>query len=115
MTDIDIFFSDQKYLFFHNIYCHPNDPQHQSLTSFAVKRDMFLAFFSDFCEDTDMTGTDPPSDYRDQGESALAQVETSSTPQATPVQDTDMIPEGEEVNMLDSSLTTALVPAISQP
>lgn len=64
MTDIDTFFSDQKYLFFHNIYCRPNDPRRQSLTSFAVKRDMFLAFFPEFCEDPDMAGTDSPSDER---------------------------------------------------
>ena len=115
MTDIDTFFSDQKYLFFHNIYCRPNDPRCQSLTSFAVKRDMFLAFFPEFCEDTYMTGTDCPSDDRDQADSALMQIETSSTPQAAPVQGTNMIPEGEEVNMLESSLTTAMVPASSQP
>ena len=116
MTDIETFFSDQKYLFFHNVYCFSNDSQQHSLTSFTVKRDMFLAFFSDFCKDTDMTGTDSSShaDYRDQAGAVSAQVEISSTSQATLVQDTNMILKGEEMNMFDSSLTTAMVPATLQ-
>jgi hypothetical protein len=46
MTDTDTFFSDRKYLFLRNIYS-PDDEPRESITSFAVKRDIFKSFFPD--------------------------------------------------------------------
>lgn len=57
MTDTDTFFSDRKYLFLRNIYS-PDDEPCESVTSFAVKRDIFKSFFPD-CEDMETTGTFP--------------------------------------------------------
>ncbi|EDN05105.1 predicted protein [Histoplasma mississippiense (nom. inval.)] len=45
MTDGASFFSDQKYLFLDNIYARLDDVPGVHLTSFAVKRDFFLAHF----------------------------------------------------------------------
>jgi hypothetical protein len=45
MTDVDSFFSDQGYLFMNNIYRLPEELPGRHLTSFAVKRSIFLAFF----------------------------------------------------------------------
>ncbi|KAJ5602076.1 hypothetical protein N7510_011610, partial [Penicillium lagena] len=46
MTDADTFFSDRKYLFLRNVYS-PDDEPRESVTSFAVKRDIFRSFFPD--------------------------------------------------------------------
>ncbi|KAF3394009.1 hypothetical protein F1880_005513 [Penicillium rolfsii] len=56
MTSTDTFFSDRKYLFLWNIYS-PDDKTCESVTSFAVKRDIFKSFFPD--RDLDTTGTFP--------------------------------------------------------
>lgn len=56
MTDIRSFFSDQKYLFLRNIYSS-DDISRENLTSFAVKRDCFLSFFSSLDRDECMDGT----------------------------------------------------------
>lgn len=48
MTDGMSFFSDREYLYLDNIYTVPRDSPRQCLTSFAVKRDFFLAFFPAF-------------------------------------------------------------------
>ena len=103
MTDIDTFFLDQKYLFFHNIYCHPNGPQLQSLTSFAVKRDMFLAFFPRFQEDIDMTEVHPiPHAGRRDPEPTIPQVGSLSMFQTVPVQNSTTSPEKDNVEMCDN-------------
>jgi hypothetical protein len=57
MTDMDTFFSDRKYLFLRNIYSLDDEPR-ESVTSFAVKRDIFKSFFPD-SEDMETTGTFP--------------------------------------------------------
>lgn len=46
MANSDTFFSDQKYLFLHNIYTK-DQPARENMTSFAVKRDIFRSFFLD--------------------------------------------------------------------
>jgi len=103
MTDIDTFFLDQKYLFFHNIYCHPNGPQLQSLTSFAVKRDMFLAFFPRFQEDIDMTEVHPiPHAGRRDPEPTIPQVGSLGMFQTVPVQNSTTSPEKDNVEMCDN-------------
>lgn len=53
MTDTETFFSDQRYLFFHNIYCE-DQPGRENMTSFAVKRDIFKSFFPEFDGDSSM-------------------------------------------------------------
>jgi hypothetical protein len=55
MTDTDTFFSDRKYLFLRNIYAADDEPR-ESVTSFAVKRDIFKSFFPD---NMDSRGTFP--------------------------------------------------------
>lgn len=57
MTDTDTFFSDRKYLFLRNIYT-PDDEPRESVTSFAVKRDIFKSFFPN-SEDVETTGAFP--------------------------------------------------------
>jgi hypothetical protein len=39
------FFFDQRYLFLNNIYYLPPDVEREHLTTFAVKQDIFMAFF----------------------------------------------------------------------
>jgi hypothetical protein len=56
ISDMNSFFSDQKYLFLRNIYSG-DDIARESLTSFAVKRDMFINFFPFFDQQECMTGT----------------------------------------------------------
>ncbi|KJF60725.1 uncharacterized protein CIMG_12218 [Coccidioides immitis RS] len=51
MTDGTSFFMDKEYLFLDNIYSTPRDEPQDDLTSFAVKRDMFIAFFPPFEEE----------------------------------------------------------------
>jgi hypothetical protein len=46
MANSDTFFSDQKYLFLHNLYTK-DQPARENMTSFAVKRDSFRSFFLD--------------------------------------------------------------------
>jgi hypothetical protein len=53
MTNTQTFFSDQRYLFLHNIYSN-DEPARENMTSFAVKRDLFKSFFPEFGEDQDM-------------------------------------------------------------
>lgn len=55
MTDIGSFFSDQDYLFLQNIYNPHSTMQGQDLSTFAVKRDIFMSFFPEFPDDLDMT------------------------------------------------------------
>ncbi|KAJ6118733.1 hypothetical protein N7471_013353 [Penicillium samsonianum] len=47
MTTSSTFLFDQRYLFLHNIYS-VDQPARASMTSFAVKRDIFRSFFPDF-------------------------------------------------------------------
>lgn len=47
MTDTESFFYDQKYLFLDNVYS-PNQLARESVTTFAVKRNIFKSFFLDF-------------------------------------------------------------------
>jgi Protein of unknown function (DUF3723). len=94
MTDIDSFFSDQKYLFFHNIYSHSSGVRARNITSFAVKRDMFLTLFPHFNEDTDMEGA----------------------PQiATPLQATNTTSQQEDVNMRDRESRTSSAQFLTLP
>ncbi|KKZ60150.1 hypothetical protein EMCG_05072 [[Emmonsia] crescens] len=53
MPDGMSFFMDRMYLYFDNIYSIPSNPPQRDLTSFAVKRDFFLAFFPPFIERED--------------------------------------------------------------
>ncbi|OAT02469.1 uncharacterized protein BDCG_17576 [Blastomyces dermatitidis ER-3] len=59
MTDGNSFFSDQKYLYLDNIYSPPPDEPAEWLTSFAVKRDIFLAFFPPFTEAGCLSASSP--------------------------------------------------------
>lgn len=62
MTDTDTFFSDRKYLFLENIYSI-DQPARENLTSFAVKRDTFRFFFTDFeGNDTELNDVDDRDD-----------------------------------------------------
>ncbi|KAI7969663.1 hypothetical protein EIK77_005428 [Talaromyces pinophilus] len=54
MTDIETFFADQKYLYLQNMYRY-DYAKGPYLTSFAMKRNMFLCFF----------GTDVPANIQD--------------------------------------------------
>lgn len=54
MTDIRSFFSDQDYLFLQNVYYPQSTMQGQDLSTFAVKRDIFMSFFPEFLDDLDM-------------------------------------------------------------
>ena len=56
MITADTFFSDQKYLFLHNVYSN-DQPARASMTSFAVKRNIFRSFFLDFDSDSHMDET----------------------------------------------------------
>ncbi|CAI7628059.1 unnamed protein product, partial [Penicillium manginii] len=47
MTDTESFFYDQKHLFLDNVYS-PNQLARESVTTFAVKRNIFKSFFLDF-------------------------------------------------------------------
>lgn len=51
MPDGTSFFLDREYLYLDNIYMRASDPARRNLTSFAVKRDIFLAFFPPFSEE----------------------------------------------------------------
>jgi Protein of unknown function (DUF3723) len=45
ITIWSLFVFDQKYLFLNNIYNLPPDVKREHLTTFAVKQDIFIAFF----------------------------------------------------------------------
>lgn len=62
MIDTDTFFLDRKYLFLENIYSI-DQPARENLTSFAVKRDTFRFFFTDFeGNDTELNDVDNYND-----------------------------------------------------
>lgn len=50
MTQSSSFFSDQRYLFLHNVYSE-DQPARENMTTFAVKRDIFRTFFPDIRRD----------------------------------------------------------------
>ncbi|GIC88723.1 uncharacterized protein Aud_005121 [Aspergillus udagawae] len=54
MTDIRGFFLDQEYPFLQHIYYPQSTVQGHDLSTFAVKRDMFLSVFPEFPDDLDM-------------------------------------------------------------
>ncbi|KAI9037211.1 uncharacterized protein KD926_000717 [Aspergillus affinis] len=53
ITDAESFFADQPYLFLNNIYESRDETPRENLTGFAIKQDMFIAFFGDGTEDHD--------------------------------------------------------------
>lgn len=61
MADSDTFFSDEKYLFLHNIYTE-DQPIRENMTSFAVKRDIFRSFFLDLDNGSRMDMSAVPTD-----------------------------------------------------
>lgn len=96
MTNTDTFFSDRKYLFLRNIYS-PDGKTCESVTSFAVKRDIFKSFFPD--SDLDTTRTFPtvfPSG------NDVANIQITPTVlnqhQDTPMPDTTSQPDNSDEN-----------------
>ncbi|KAF7594883.1 hypothetical protein BBP40_007917 [Aspergillus hancockii] len=69
MTHVETFFSDQEYLFLYNIYAPGDEPPRENITSFAVKQDMFLAFFgAQFEEDEEVEQMDDQDQLGTSGE-----------------------------------------------
>ena len=73
MTNTQTFFSDQRYLFLHNVYSK-DEPARENMTSFAVKRDLFRSFFPDFSEDQDM---EPPDEQTGPSDEPRQEIATS--------------------------------------
>lgn len=89
MPDIDSYRSDQKYLFLTNIYADYEDVPGEDISSFFVKRDMFISFFGgDFVNATMEGGTlvAAPRISPDLGPTRSPDIEMASvrTPEATP-------------------------------
>jgi hypothetical protein len=108
MTDTDTFFSDRKYLFLRNIYS-PDDEPCESVTSFAVKRDIFKSFFPD--SDMETTGTFPKAFPSGNDVTNIQITSTDMTRhQDTPMPDTTSQPDSSGGNNDQNTLHDTHVP-----
>jgi hypothetical protein len=124
MTDMHTFFSDRKHLFLRNIYS-PDDEPRESVTSFAVKRDIFKSFFPE-SEDMETAGTFPTASHGGNDATHIHPTPTDLTRhQDTPMLDTAFqpdissgvndrsnlhIPEHQDAAMLDAGSDKTIQP-----